>query len=315
MTDHPSAEEQRSTRIASTFSVISTTAVVHRDRRNAEMRKIIAGVAALAVVAGGAAAVVYAPSDEAKPSVNSIAAAAPAATVAGGSEAFVSLANLATGDSPAAVPTTPVDSNGLPTDLKDVGSPSNTAYKQVLDYGFAQENAATIGSATSGAGAGKVQFDAMSLDIPLDASYPRLLKSMSAGYHSKAVRLVLRKAGVNGAPAVYSVFTFKTAFITKLEVVNGDEAPTVHLEFAYGAFVPSYYAQKADGTLDKPVTDGWSVILNKQDASPQGCCRLTMWRASACRAASGTLAEVGGGVRSVRTSTRCAATSATRSSP
>src|SRR3954451_23773090 len=103
------------------------------------MRKVIAGIAALAVVGGGAAAIAYAPSDS-KPSVNSIAAAT---ADTGGSEVYVALGSLATAVTPDNTANVSYAPKGIPTDMRDIGVPTVATYKQVLDYSVGQENTTT----------------------------------------------------------------------------------------------------------------------------------------------------------------------------
>ena len=139
--------------------------------------------------------------------------------------------------------------------------PSFKGYFELKDFSFGVENKTTIGSATSGAGAGKIQFNEFTTRKIADAASPFFFKNCAAGAHYKLVTLAIRRPGDNatqtGKP--YLVFSFGTVFCTKIDWTGpGDEGPEESITFAYGALDVAYAQQKPDGSLETPKNTSWS---------------------------------------------------------
>src|SRR2546422_11006287 len=66
---------------------------------------------------------------------------------------------------------------------------------EIKDFSFGVENPTTIGSATGGAGAGKVKFNEFTIKKTTDKASPLFFKSCVSGTHFKEVKLTVRKAG------------------------------------------------------------------------------------------------------------------------
>ena len=139
----------------------------------------------------------------------------------------------------------------------------------VLSFEWGAENPTSIGSATGGAGAGKVKFDTLSITKRVDTASPALFQICASGGHFKTATLALRKAGSGGDKAgkPYLQYTFKTVFITKItnSGSGGDDLPTEVVEFAFGALEVSYAKQNKDGTLAAANLGNWNQITNKTD--------------------------------------------------
>ena len=101
---------------------------------------------------------------------------------------------------------------------------------------------ATIGSATGGAGAGKMQFSVVKVTKAVDALSPALFRAMAAGSPINKVEIV------RGA----ATYRFSSVFVTKVDVA-GDDTDTETIEMAYGAM------EIVSGT----VRTCWSQLLNR----------------------------------------------------
>ena len=78
------------------------------------------------------------------------------------------------------------------------GESTDLAHKnafEIKDFSFGIENKTTVGSASSGAGAGKIKFNEFTIKKTTDKASPLFFKNCAAGAHYKTVVLSLRKAG------------------------------------------------------------------------------------------------------------------------
>src|SRR5216683_6445245 len=78
------------------------------------------------------------------------------------------------------------------------GESTDEAHKnafEIKDFSFGVENPTTIGSATGGAGAGKIKFNEFTIKKTADKASPLFFRNCAAGMHYKTVTLAVRKAG------------------------------------------------------------------------------------------------------------------------
>jgi type VI secretion system secreted protein Hcp len=133
---------------------------------------------------------------------------------------------------------------------------------EIKDFSFGVENPTTIGSATGGAGAGKIQFNEFTIKKTVDKSTPALFKNCAVGAHYKTVTLEMRKSTNTSAPGsvVFMTFQFGTVFTTKIDWSGpGDEGPEESISFVYGQLTLKYLPNDATNTT----SNGWDVIQNK----------------------------------------------------
>ena len=136
---------------------------------------------------------------------------------------------------------------------------------EIKDFSFGVENPTTIGSATGGAGAGKIKFNEFTIKKTTDKASPTFFKNCCAGAHYKTVTIEMRKAGggrsTSGEP--FLRFKFDTVFTTKIDWSGpGDEGPEESITFVYGKLGIKYIPQEP---RSQPVLAGWDQVLN-QDA-------------------------------------------------
>lgn len=138
---------------------------------------------------------------------------------------------------------------------------------EVEDFSFDIEQVLSIGSQSSGAGAGKVTFNPFSITRKIDKSSPEFFAMACSGTSFKRVTLGARKAqGGNAAGGIYLVFQFKLVAVKTLSWSYDDEAPKETITFEYGGLMVQYSLQKPDGTFDTvDYKKGWNRVKNIAD--------------------------------------------------
>ena len=135
----------------------------------------------------------------------------------------------------------------------------------IESFSWGETNATTIGSATGGAGAGKVKFDSLVFTARVNIASPQLALMCASGQHIPIAVLTARKAG--GKQEEYYKVTFKTVFITHYRsaaVASADDIPRDEITCAFGEYVIEYRPQTKEGGLGSAVLNGWNQIMNKK---------------------------------------------------
>lgn len=131
----------------------------------------------------------------------------------------------------------------------------------IRDFSFGVESPTTIGSATTGAGTGKITFNEFIIRKVTDQSSPAFFKNCCVGAHYKSVTVSVRRAGLDPAAKEFLRFRFEMVFVTKIDWAGpGDEGPEESITFVYGKLGMRYSPES--GTL-KPALAGWDQVLNK----------------------------------------------------
>lgn len=154
-----------------------------------------------------------------------------------------------------------------------VGESSDPAFQspveaiEISEFSFGGENTLSIGSATSGAGAGKATFKEFTVKKLVDTASPSLLVMLATGSHYKVVQLSLRKSGAAGAAgsgSPYLAFRFGLFAVKSIEWAGstGDDSPTENVVFEFGEIEMWYCKQNADGSLNAAIDKQWSRLTN-----------------------------------------------------
>jgi type VI secretion system secreted protein Hcp len=140
---------------------------------------------------------------------------------------------------------------------------------EVSDYSFEIEQTLSIGSHSTGAGAGKISFAPFSITRVIDRASPLFFQMSCSGEPFKFVHLALRKAG-GGAQqtgVIYLRYDFKLVAVKTISYSYDDEAPKETITFEYGGLQIRYRQQKADGTFEAAIPAGWNRVTNVADVS------------------------------------------------
>jgi type VI secretion system secreted protein Hcp len=132
-------------------------------------------------------------------------------------------------------------------------------------WNFSLENKLDISSITTGAGAGKAEFQEFTIKKQVDTASPVLFLACGAGAVFNGVQLVLRKATGNtqgtGTTNVYLIWTFNLFTVEKIEWSYGDPAPEENVTFKFGACTIQYYQQQGANLVPKS-PQMWSQVAN-----------------------------------------------------
>ena len=142
----------------------------------------------------------------------------------------------------------------------------NAVAIEIRSFSFDVENPVTIGSATGGAGTGKLKLNPFVVTKAVDRLSSSLFTMEATGGHLGRMQLMLRKAGGTTPAKPYLQFGFDMVWVSKIEWSGseGDDTPQETVTFAYGGLGIGYYPQKADGTLDAAVRATWSQVTNTE---------------------------------------------------
>jgi type VI secretion system secreted protein Hcp len=145
---------------------------------------------------------------------------------------------------------------------------------EISEFSFGIQNPVSIGSATTGAGAGKATFGTLTIKKTVDSASPSLFSALGTGGHFNTVTLFIRKAGgsAGSSGAGYLKYTFKLVFVSSINWSgsSGDDVPTETVTFAYGAMQIAYQKQTPDGKLAAPVIQTWNQLSNSDAFDVQG---------------------------------------------
>jgi type VI secretion system secreted protein Hcp len=117
----------------------------------------------------------------------------------------------------------------------------------------------------SGAGAGKVAFQDFHFTTRVSKASPKLFLACASGQHLKEARLVARRAGKDQQE--YLTWTFSDVLVSSYQtggVEESNEPARDSVSLNVTKAKVEYRAQKADGTLDAPISAGWDSKTNKK---------------------------------------------------
>jgi type VI secretion system Hcp family effector len=149
--------------------------------------------------------------------------------------------------------------------------PPNNNIFLIDSYALNITQALSIGSQSTGVGAGKVVFDPLSITRNIDRASPVLYQMACAGTPFESVALVLlRSAGGTASSLVFEKYTFKLVGIKSIAWAYDAESPKEVVNFEYGGLIIEYWIQNADGSLGAKVLGGWNRVKNILDHDPTG---------------------------------------------
>lgn len=130
--------------------------------------------------------------------------------------------------------------DGISGETKD---PAHKGWFEIKDFSFGAENPTTIGSATGGAGAGKVKFNEFTIKKMPDTASPVLQRALATGRPFRTVKIQMRKAG--GDFNQFMDYNFSNVFVSKVNWSGpGDEGPEESITFVYGKLETRYMPQQ-----------------------------------------------------------------------
>lgn len=127
-------------------------------------------------------------------------------------------------------------------------------------FGGANSGSTHMGS---GAAAGRVDIQDLSLTKYIDKSSPILMLACCAGKHYRTAKLTVRTAGER--PIDFLVMEMTDLIVTSVSVggSGGEDRLTENVTLDFAKFKYSYTPRKPDGTADAVVSMGWDIVRNQ----------------------------------------------------
>jgi type VI protein secretion system component Hcp len=142
---------------------------------------------------------------------------------------------------------------------------SNNAGSQVFDlssFSLDTSNTTSIGSASTGAGAGKVRFEKFQFVKLLDKYSSVLFQDLAAGRVIKEAEIIVRKPSAKGKDLPVVQYMLKNVVLTDLHVSGESRAPSETIQGLYGSIQFVVYEQSPTGTVKPGPSGGWNQITN-----------------------------------------------------
>lgn len=156
------------------------------------------------------------------------------------------------------------------TPLGETTGPNADATKafELSSFTLDAENPTTIGSAGSGAGAGKVTFEQFQFVKPLDKYSAQLFQDLASGTHLPSIQIVVRKPGANGRDIPVVQYLLKLVYLTNIHISGESRNATETITGKFGAIQFVLYGQKNNGQPTVSSSGGWSQITNSPETLP-----------------------------------------------
>lgn len=136
---------------------------------------------------------------------------------------------------------------------------ASTPYLQVSDFSFSIAN---TGVASTGAAAGKVEFNPLTVVLPVDFVTPLLLQACAEGTQFANASLIVQ-AGGTSSPVTTQKYNFKTVVLRSLSLAGSTSGDQQSLTFGYGALQITFTPLNAQGKAQTPSTGGFDITTNK----------------------------------------------------
>ena len=134
---------------------------------------------------------------------------------------------------------------------------------EVLAWSWGVSQSGTMHVGTGG-GAGKANFQDVSITKYVDRASPALWKHVATGSHVPEAVLVVRKAG--GTPLEYIRITMKECLITSISTggSGGEDRLTENISINFARVQLDYVPQKEDGSGDAEINMTYNIAKNQE---------------------------------------------------
>ena len=159
------------------------------------------------------------------------------------------------------------------TPLGEATNPQNASTTKAFEltsFSLGAMNTVSIGSASAGAGAGKVSFQGFQFVKPLDKYSALLFQDLSSGMHLASVEIVVRRPGPTGMANPIVQYMLKTVFITGIHWDGASSHATETVQGEFGAIQFVLYGQTKSGLPTPTSQGGWSQVTNQPVTSIPG---------------------------------------------
>jgi type VI secretion system secreted protein Hcp len=141
------------------------------------------------------------------------------------------------------------------------GESTDDKHKGWIDvdsWSWGETNSGSV-SHGSGVGAGRVAINDFFFTTRVSKASPKLFLACAGGQHLKEAKLVGRRAGKELQE--FLTWTFSDVLVTAYQTggTEVEAAPHDQVSLNFAKLRVEYRPQKADGTLDAPVSAGWDA--------------------------------------------------------
>jgi type VI secretion system secreted protein Hcp len=120
----------------------------------------------------------------------------------------------------------------------------------------------TGGAVGGGGGAGKAQFEDLTLVAATSSASPKLFVAAASGEHVKEANLTVRKAGEK--PVEFYKIRLEDVLVSSFHTAGaeGEQRPVDQFSLNFAKIQVSYSPQNEDGSLGGTITGSWDVKKN-----------------------------------------------------
>lgn len=141
------------------------------------------------------------------------------------------------------------------------GESLDKTHKEKIDvlawsWGLSNSGSAHVGE---GAGAGKANFQDISVTKWIDKSSADMLYACASGKHIPTAKLIIRKAGEN--PLEYLTYNFENIIISAVSTggSGGEDRLTENVTLNFAKVKMEYWTQAKDGAKGKNANFAWDI--------------------------------------------------------
>jgi len=154
-----------------------------------------------------------------------------------------------------------LDIDGIP------GESTDSKHRDEVEVESWSWGATQVGTSAGGGGggAGRVSIQDFNFVARTSKASPVLFLRCADGQHIKQAILTARKAGKDQSE--FLTLTMSDLLVSSYQIAGSETADTVPMDQVSLNFTKikfEYRMQKADGSLDAPVTTGWDVKANQK---------------------------------------------------
>ncbi|WP_271009457.1 Hcp family type VI secretion system effector [Paucibacter sp. B51] len=133
----------------------------------------------------------------------------------------------------------------------------------ILAWSWGVSNSGTF-HAGGGGGAGKANFQDISITKYVDKASHALLDSCATGKHIDTAKLIVRKAG--SSPLEYIIIELTEVLVTSVSTggSGGEDRLTENISLNFAKIKFSYVPQKPDGSGDTPLPFTYDIAANSK---------------------------------------------------
>ncbi|MGD0770033.1 MAG: type VI secretion system tube protein Hcp [Tepidisphaeraceae bacterium] len=137
---------------------------------------------------------------------------------------------------------------------------------EISEYQFSVSQQSLMSGGQGGRGAGKADFEALTIFKTIDKSTPTLALYCANGKHVSKVTLEISMAA--GKKTKFASIVLNNAMISRVQIhgtSKGDSPrPQEVVSFVYDKVIWSYVPVKSDGSTGPESKQGWDISENKQ---------------------------------------------------